>query len=1092
MKKKLMVIMAILFAIGGLFAQDFDVDVYISEDEISVHQTTEFQIKLHDDNGDPVEGANLDLLITFDPIYGAYGTNSPDFDDEIIAVVGGGEYTTTFKANNVVGNDIEIDVNYLGCGQYAYIEINTNEISLELTTGDINSINGVVYVVVGIQDCNWQPRDDINVLTDITVTVETAALWLSPSGDMDFTDEEDWTESPEAGFYVTQIIANNSDISDSDVEVTVTDISADQIIYEDEGFSMHYPYFDQVESFIDSNNNVFIIASVYSNDGDGLNGMDNLGNDLSAFIVSDGVGVQTVIPSSQVEYLAGGLYVISTNSSDVEEVIISSHTISLEHITQEGYYFYFGDSTVMEGSSYMGSVRSSIVFAKVLGNGFLGSFGPNEINIQTEYPIVYEENEVIFNHFDNHSLLSYEVDELETANIACSVDGGLLGNITFTVSPYTLDVVLLSPGVEHTDNLFALIKVKNSNGAPFAIEGGASAFTWDCDGAANENEVSISSYGGFDNLFLLEYHRDINNDDDGEEAVIELQVDGDDDNVYIITFYLEGETIYGIDEFIDNLENHEEDIEDLTDDIIGLSPIGMNYLYELTDEMQEINDDIYDDFHDVEDELEYATEGQLDDIHDLVHDIEDNLFEFLDSLLENLEPDNPDLVIIYWDLRDDLEDDFEDFLDDINEYLPYELEEVSCYIPYYIFSHVGFGGVIPINTTVIDEDMDVTSLQFKLIIEGGLVNYTGISAGSIIDDNTCLFEYDAIGDTLNVAVIFLQPLTQGGHLLNIHFDSLIEGDDMFFVRDFYFNTTAIDDFNSDIIISPFIYGDPDDNGVVMAYDGSLDLQFSVGLDPLPDEDPLPWDEWRFKSGDVTGDSLITGYDASLILQHVVGLIDQFPTEEDPGRETPIADIDISVEDGYLLVLAEGELLGLNLDLPAVEGVTWGEPEMISEMMIVSNPEDGLRIAACSAEAREGEILSIPFSVSDEYDEEDIEIGIVSNVESETIVVSLTMTDVESEAGLVPIFELKGNFPNPFNPVTTISFSIPEDERVELSVFNIKGQKVRTLINSNIDAGSHSVVWDGTSDQGSKVSSGIYLYKLKISSRVSTKKMIMLK
>lgn len=85
-----------------------------------------------------------------------------------------------------------------------------------------------------------------------------------------------------------------------------------------------------------------------------------------------------------------------------------------------------------------------------------------------------------------------------------------------------------------------------------------------------------------------------------------------------------------------------------------------------------------------------------------------------------------------------------------------------------------------------------------------------------------------------------------------------------------------------------------------------------------------------------------------------------------------------------------------------------------------------------------------------------------------------------------------NYPNPFNPSTTISFSIPEESHAKLSVYNIKGQKVKQLVNELLPAGEHSAIWNGTDDNGKSVSSGIYFYKLRIGDYEKTRKMILMK
>ncbi len=89
-------------------------------------------------------------------------------------------------------------------------------------------------------------------------------------------------------------------------------------------------------------------------------------------------------------------------------------------------------------------------------------------------------------------------------------------------------------------------------------------------------------------------------------------------------------------------------------------------------------------------------------------------------------------------------------------------------------------------------------------------------------------------------------------------------------------------------------------------------------------------------------------------------------------------------------------------------------------------------------------------------------------------------------------QLCQNYPNPFNPTTTIEFSIYKDSRVELTIFNIKGQKIKTLIHNEFTKGSHSVIWNGTDFNNNPVSSGIYFYKLNSGRYISTKKMILMK
>ena len=92
-----------------------------------------------------------------------------------------------------------------------------------------------------------------------------------------------------------------------------------------------------------------------------------------------------------------------------------------------------------------------------------------------------------------------------------------------------------------------------------------------------------------------------------------------------------------------------------------------------------------------------------------------------------------------------------------------------------------------------------------------------------------------------------------------------------------------------------------------------------------------------------------------------------------------------------------------------------------------------------------------------------------------------------------VISLDQNYPNPFNPITKISFTTMSIENTELVIYNIKGQKVKTLINSVLENGDHLIIWDGSDQNNQPVSSGIYFYQLKIGNEIiGSKRMLLLK
>ena len=106
----------------------------------------------------------------------------------------------------------------------------------------------------------------------------------------------------------------------------------------------------------------------------------------------------------------------------------------------------------------------------------------------------------------------------------------------------------------------------------------------------------------------------------------------------------------------------------------------------------------------------------------------------------------------------------------------------------------------------------------------------------------------------------------------------------------------------------------------------------------------------------------------------------------------------------------------------------------------------------------------------------------------------TATDVESgHSDFVPDeFALFQNYPNPFNPETLITYQLPRNAEVELTIYNLTGQQVRLLVNEAQSVGTHEIRWNGTDDSGNRVSSGVYVYRLRTGDFSQSNKMLLMR
>ena len=283
------------------------------------------------------------------------------------------------------------------------------------------------------------------------------------------------------------------------------------------------------------------------------------------------------------------------------------------------------------------------------------------------------------------------------------------------------------------------------------------------------------------------------------------------------------------------------------------------------------------------------------------------------------------------------------------------------------------------------------------------------------------------------------------------------------------------------------YGDVSLNSEVTHYDASLILKYLVGDISLNNQ--------QLKNANVSMDTTVSALDASLILQNVVGLIDSLPYDTTSGLL--LASGDIGMEDGIIqanqsvdvpLFLSNGNnilafegLITFNTEHLIFDSLS--RSELLEGFTIETNVENGkIKIAGAGSlpDGQEGIFVTLRFIAVENFSDDRTAVTLNRlrwNEESviedvATAVLSIGVGISDNHSGIPTEFALSQNYPNPFNPSTTILYQLPKSTHVKLSIYDITGKLVETLVNEYKNAGYYSIEWNAENS-----SSGIYLYRI---------------
>jgi len=315
---------------------------------------------------------------------------------------------------------------------------------------------------------------------------------------------------------------------------------------------------------------------------------------------------------------------------------------------------------------------------------------------------------------------------------------------------------------------------------------------------------------------------------------------------------------------------------------------------------------------------------------------------------------------------------------------------------------------------------------------------------------------------------------------------------------------------SDATEEQCIAADVDKNGLVQMYDASLISQHAVGLSPNQNSKVGDWafnpenriyepltsesTNQNFTAiilGDVDGNWCGTGLNANNL--PLTKIHSTFSDKEVASNDQFI--LPFVVEDNIDIFSFD---ISLKYDVNVLKYIGMEKDSEIENFqLIVNEPNIGeLKLSSFTFEKKNfsGNILNLIFDVVGE----DGDVGALDlkyfyiNAELAQRATTAIKVGKNESSELPKQFALLQNYPNPFNPETNIKYQLPESEHVLICVYNMLGQKIRTLVDEKKSAGFYQILWNGEDDSGKRVSSGLYLYKIHAGNYLNIKKMAMMK
>jgi hypothetical protein len=294
-------------------------------------------------------------------------------------------------------------------------------------------------------------------------------------------------------------------------------------------------------------------------------------------------------------------------------------------------------------------------------------------------------------------------------------------------------------------------------------------------------------------------------------------------------------------------------------------------------------------------------------------------------------------------------------------------------------------------------------------------------------------------------------------LLNLFFTPIDSGKTTVSIANAIFNTDTVKNRYSKSVVNKFIFGDVDMNKIIQSYDASVVLKYSIGIDPLPTIDPLPWEPWRIKVASVDSAVAVDANDASLILKYSVGIITKFPKR---GMVSAPGYVTVNLENNELVVRSFEDMGGLNITfLDHLSDL--GTPTYVHNTNALSafNKQANtykIGVAFSEAPINGTVILRIPYTG---LGSQTLNMELVENTAARNYQLNVVTGINDIKNSNIKIY------PNPTNNIINIE-GLNKNENNTIQIFDVQGKLVITK----------NITEKGTVDL-SELNKGVYVIKI---------------